>query len=304
MEKMDKRYQHERHSEILERLNNGEVLSIVQLAREWGVIEKTVQRDFKKLMEGSYGVIRAEDGKKFTISKNRQTTKETLSAINILDSLSKDIGGDFYKKAQIALKKIQSHIDSPFYTRIDVEDMSAQMELIEQLESAISQQKMVSFKYKKWYKPDEVKLHKNVKAYKIVIFDGFFFLYFEIGDYYPTLSLKGISDLVILEQTFIYNDAVLGYLDKAQDIWFDPTKDEFEVVFYLDKIAKEYFIKKPKKGQHIKFYQDGSAELTIYISDKRSAFSILKKWLPNVKVVEPAWLQEEFESMIHTYIIK
>jgi predicted DNA-binding transcriptional regulator YafY len=296
--------QHTRHNEILERLGNGEILSITELAREWNIGEKTIQRDFKKLVEGNYGVIRAEDGKRFTITNKKITTKEVSLAINILDSLSEDIGGEFYKKAQTALHKIQTHIDSPFYTRIDVEDMSNHMDLIEQLESAISEQKMISLKYRKWHKPDDVKIHKKVKPYKIIVFDGFFYLYCEIGNFCPALYLKEITDLKILEQTFEHKDNILKSLQKAQDIWFNPNKDEFEVIFHLDATAKVYFKRKPIKDQQIREYKDGTAELTIYISNKETAFAILKKWLPHVKVVEPMWLQDEFESKLRLYITK
>jgi predicted DNA-binding transcriptional regulator YafY len=189
--------QHIRHSQILERLNDGETLSITELAREWNIQTKTLQRDFKKLMEGSYGVVRADDGKRFKISKKKTITKDASTAIKILDSLSADIGGEFYTKAQVALRKLQNHIESPFYTRIDVEDISQKMELIEQLEVAIAEQKMVSFKYKKWYAPDDIKTHENVKPYQIIIFDGFFYLFCQVKDYYPKFYLKEITDLVM-----------------------------------------------------------------------------------------------------------
>jgi len=296
--------QHTRHNEILERLEDGEVLSITNLAIEWGIGIKTIQRDFKKLIEGNYGVIRAEDGKRFTMTRKKVTTKEVSSAINMLGSLSEGIGGEFYKKAQTVLHKIQSHIDSPFYTRIDVEDMSDSMDLIEQLESAISEHKMISLKYRKWHNPDDVKIHKKVKPYKIIVFDGFFYLYCEIGKFCPALYLKEITDLKILEQTFEHKDNILKSLQKAQDIWFNPNKDEFEVVFHLDETARVYFERKPMQDQHLKVYKNGTAEVTIYISNKETAFGILKKWLPHVKIVEPTWLQDEFESKLRLYISK
>jgi len=36
--------QHLRHSEILERLNNGEILSITKLEKEWGTTYKTLKK--------------------------------------------------------------------------------------------------------------------------------------------------------------------------------------------------------------------------------------------------------------------
>ena len=87
--------QHQRHNIIIERLKNGETLSITQLAKEWNIATKTVQRDFDKLMQGNYGVIRAEDGKRFTLTQKYTTSKSAGTAIMMLDSLSSDIGGEF-----------------------------------------------------------------------------------------------------------------------------------------------------------------------------------------------------------------
>lgn len=294
--------QHTRHSQILERLHNGELLSITELSREWDIQTKMLQRDFKKLMEGSYGVVRADDGKRFKISNKRTTTKDASTAIKMLDSLSADIGGEFQTKAQIVLRKLQSHIESPFYTRIDVEDISQKMELIEQLEVAIAERRTVSFKYRKWYEPDDVKTHENVKPYKIIIFDGFFYLFCQVKDYYPKFYLKEISDVVVSEQTFEHREKVLDSMQKAQDIWFDPANEAFEVILFLDSTARVYFERKPIKYQFLKPYKDGTGEVSIYVTNKEEVFSILKKWLPHVKVVQPVKIQDEFELLLTSYI--
>lgn len=82
--------QHQRHNEILQRLKKGETLSITELAREWHTTTKTVQRDFQKLMEGNYGIIRASDGKRFTMSKEITTSKSAATAIKVLDDSVKN----------------------------------------------------------------------------------------------------------------------------------------------------------------------------------------------------------------------
>ena len=249
---MDKLLQHQRHNIILERLQNGETLSITELAREWDVLTKTVQRDFAKLMEGNYGVIRASDGKRFTLAQKQYTSKSADTAIKMLDSLSADIGGEFYTKAQSALHKLQKYIESPFYTRIDVENISNKLDLVEDLEYATSKQKMISFSYKRWYKPDEIKMYENVKPYKIIIFDGFWYLLTKYKDHYIKFYLKEIRDLKILEETFVQDKKVLDRMEKALDIWFDPKAEPFDVTLLLDSNAIVYFERKPIKGQYMK----------------------------------------------------
>ena len=295
--------QHQRHNLILERLQNGETLSITTLAREWNIPTKTVQRDFIKLMEGNYGVIRASDGKRFTLAREQTTSKSADTAIKMLDSLSADIGGEFYTKAQAALHKLQRYIESPFYTRIDVENISDKLDLIEDLEYAISKQKMVTFSYKRWYVPDTVKTYENVKPYKIIIFDGFWYLLTQYKDHYIKFYLKEIKDMKILEQTFNHDDKVLDRMGKALDIWFDPKAEPFDVTILLENDAIVYFERKPIKGQFLKKNSDGTAELTVSITHKEEIFSVLKKWLPQIKIIEPMDLQEEFEKLLQNYLI-
>ena len=294
--------QHQRHNIILERLQNGETLSIMELAKEWDTTTKTVQRDFDKLRAGNYGVIRASDKKRFTLAKQQVTSKSADTTIKMLDSLSSDIGGEFYTKAHSLLQKLQRYIDSPFYTRIDVENISNKFDLIEKLENAISKQKMVTFKYKRWYRPDKIKTYENVKPYKIIIFDGFWYLLTQYKDHYIKFYLKEIRDVKMLNKTFTHDEKVLDRTNKALDIWFDPKFEPFDVTVLLDSDAIVYFERKPIKGQYLKKNSDGTAELTVSITNKEEIFTVLKKWLPQIKVIEPAELQEEFEDMMKRYL--
>ena len=101
--------QHQRHNIILERLQNGETLSIVELAKEWDTTTKTVQRDFDKLRAGNYGVMCASDKKRFTLAKQQVTSKSADTTIKMLDSLSSDIGGEFYTKKRVVLNNLCQH---------------------------------------------------------------------------------------------------------------------------------------------------------------------------------------------------
>ncbi len=90
-------------------------------------------------------------------------------------------------------------------------------------------------------------------------------------------------------------------MEKAIGIWFDPSAEPFDVTLLLDSDAIVYFKRKPIKGQYLRKNADGTAELTLSVTHKREIFAILKKWLPQVKVIEPRGLQEEFEEMLKKY---
>lgn len=299
-----KLFQHQRHNLILERLQNGEELSISKLAKEWDTTAKTLQRDFEKLQEGNYGIVRAEDGKRFKLSHRKQISKDALTTIQMLDSISSDIGGEFYAKSHKLLQQLEKYIISPFYTRIDVEDISNKMEMIQELENAISANKMVNFKYKRWYSPDDIKTYKNVKPYKIIIFNGFWYLLAESDKLVIKYYLKEISDLKIIEHTFVPNKQILDRMNKALDIWFDPKAEPFDVKLFLENDAIVYFERKPIRDQYLKKNRDGTAELSTTATHKEEIFSLLKKWLPQIRVIEPYGLQEEFEKLLKNYLIE
>ncbi|HEO98594.1 MAG TPA: WYL domain-containing transcriptional regulator [Epsilonproteobacteria bacterium] len=299
---MAKLHQHQRHNIILERLNNGETLSITELSIEWDIPTKTVQRDFKKLMEGNYGVIRANDGKRFCISGQHGISKHAITTLKMLDSLSADIGGAFYTRSQPLLNRLEKYIDSPFYTRIDVEDISSKMEMIQTLEEAIASNRQITFRYKRWYKPDDIRTYRYVHPYKIIIFNGFWYLLAKSGELFIKYYLKEISDLQVEPQTFKPDEKIIERMEKALDIWFDPSKEPFDVTLLLDSDAVVYFERKPLKGQYLKKNKDTTAELTISITNKEEVFTLLKKWLPQIRVIEPYALQQEFEGMMRAYL--
>ncbi len=294
--------QHQRHNIILERLQNGETLSITELAAEWNTTTKTVQRDFEKLREGNYGIIRADDGKRFTIKRDHNTSKSTSTAIKMLDSISSDIGGEFYTKAQTALHKLQKQIESPFYTRIDVEDISNRLDLVEDLELAISTQRIITFDYSRSQNQGSYKTYNNVKPYKIIIFDGFWYLLGQYKEYFIKFYLREIRRVEISQKYFHKSNNILDRMEKAIDIWFDPSVEPFDVTLLLDSSAIIYFERKPVKGQYLKKNMDGTAELTISVTHKAEIFSILRKWLPQIRVIEPYSLQKEFDDVLRKYL--
>jgi len=299
---MEKIQQYQRHNQILERLNNGEILSIKQLSLEWKIHTKTLQRDFKKLMECNSNIIRAENGKAFKIQKYSNSSSDALTAIHILDSISNDIGGELYTTTQSILHKIQNYIDSPFYTRIDIEQISNKLDIIYALENAITQQKVISLKYRKRNAKNTIKTYQNVHPYKIVIFDGFWYLLAKYKEHYIKFYLKEIHNLKILDKNFIQDKKILDKMNQALNIWFSPEVEPFNVTLLLNYDAIVYFERKPIKGQFLKKNPDSTAELTVSITNKHEIFAILKKWLPQIKIIEPYELQIEFENMLQQYL--
>ncbi len=291
--------QHIRHSEILQRLHSGELLSITELSKEWDTNTKNIQRDFKKLMEGDYGVVRAEDGKRFKIDHSGKTTSTASStAIKLLDSVAKDMGKGFHNSVTVELQKITSSSQTPFYAHIGLEDISQHMKVFKKLEDAIIRNKIVSLEYK----TKNIKKHEDIKPLKIVIFDGFFYLYCQKQDFTMKLYVKNISNVSISQKSFIADDELLKRLANAHNVWFETDAEPFSITLHVEKDIVKYFQRNPINKQPLKIYKDGSADLQIDVTSEGEVFSLVKRWLPDIKIVEPLELQEEFMEMLNSYM--
>jgi len=295
--------QHKRHAEILERLENGEELSIAELAREWGVDPKTIQRDFDKLKQMYPGrVERGEDKKRYRKPLSRRTQNDGDMVLEMLESMVKDMGVDFYKKAHPLLERLQRQIKSPFYTRLDVEDIGSKFEIVMHLEKAIDQKREVTISYAP-YGGKVPKEYSNVRPIKVIVYEGFWYLLAQHDDYTKKFYIKSIDSCEISETLFKHNQKIIDRLENSINVWFSTSEEPYEVRLWVDKDVVVYFERKPvAKNQKLYKQPDGSAELVLKVTSDEEIYPILKYWIPNVRIIEPEYIQENFEKVLSSYL--
>jgi len=294
---------HERQRLILERLENGESLSISELAKEWGVSSKTVQRDFEKLTVGPFGVERAEDGRRFHKARKQTSHSDAELIIETIEAMARDIGGGFYSKTHRLLSQLRKNLASPFYARIDVEDISGQFETVKTLETAIDQKRSVVFNYTPWWGEHGKKRYENVHPVKIVIFNGFWYLLAEHAGVYKKFYLKEIRNCEMRDEQFRLDEKILERLENSVNIWFDPDRTPYEVTLWIAPDSVVYFKRQPvSKTQKLYEKPDGSAELIVKITDDDEILPLVKYYLPTIRILEPESLRERFEDMLHLYL--
>lgn len=159
-----------RLSTIITRLYQGELLSVTELAQEFAVSPRTIQRDFnERLNKFPIELVK----KKWKLREGCTIEKilpvEELVVAQIIEKMSQDIGGEFYTKAKNLLSRIQNNEFNPIYTRIDMEDISGHLPQIDLLEKAIKQRRYISALYKNGDNTHSI----NVKPLKLANFEGF-----------------------------------------------------------------------------------------------------------------------------------
>lgn len=159
---------------IIARLNDGEALSVKELAEEFNVSIRTIQRDFNEKLVGLYPIY--QDKRKWKMQDGykieKATSIEDTIVLDILEKMTDGLGTTFATKAKRLLSKIKNENFNPIYAKLNMEDVSNHIQDIAILENAIKEKKHIKCRY------DLVEYKSNIemKPLKIANFEGLWYL--------------------------------------------------------------------------------------------------------------------------------
>jgi predicted DNA-binding transcriptional regulator YafY len=287
---------------ILSRLNDGEALSVKELAQEFNTSDRTIQRDFNERLV-SFPIYqenkkwKMQDG--FRVEKTKSLEDEIV--LDIIEKITEGIGGKFSTKAHKLLSKIKNEDFNPVYTKLNIEDISDKFAQIQILESAIKEKREIKITY-----DDEThgSFRATVQPLKIVNYEGFWYLVALHRDILKKYYLKNISNPILQEEKFQSSSKLDRLLENSISVWFQKDVEPFEVRLFADKSATKYFKRRALPTQQIEsLYNDGTMEFSIKITHEMEIIPIVKYWIPHLFVVEPVWLKEIIEEDLKNYLL-
>lgn len=289
---------------ILKELNDGNSLSVSELAIEHNVSTRTIQRDFNDKLIHFFPIY--QENKKWKMQDGYKVEKATdveeILILDIMYDISNNFGNTLSTKAKKLLEKIKNDDINPIYTRIDMEDISDKILELLQLENAIKSKNIISLNYSGYSGVFTTKL----KPLKIVNFDGFWYLIaIDIkNDKQKKYTISKISNIKTLDELFQISQELDIELKNAISIWFNNDKEPFDVKLFVDKIAAPYIKRKQiSSTQTIEsINQDGSIEINLKSTSEMEVLKVIKSWLPHIKVIEPTSLDEKIKSELEKYL--
>ena len=289
---------------IIAKLNDGEALSVHELAKEFNVSTRTIQRDFNERLVSLYPIYqekklwKMQDGHKI----EKSTAIEDTIILDILEKLTDGLGTKFSTKAKHLLSKIKNDDYNPIYAKLNMEDISASFSSIALLENAIKEKSEISADYNFGEFGKELEL----KPLKVAIFEGFWYLVAldARNNKLKKYHLKSISNIVLTDKNFQTTKELEELLENAINIWFENDVEPFEVVLWLDELASKILQRKPiaKSQRVIKEYKDGTSEVSLKITHENEIKSIIKYWIPHIRVISPISLKESVMEDVKSYV--
>ena len=285
---------------ILSKLNDGEDLSVKELAKEFGTSERTIQRDFNERLV-SFPIY--QENKKWKMQEGFRVEKtkslEDEIVLDIIEKITEGIGGKFSTKAHKLLSKIKNEDFNPIYTKLNIEDISDRFADIQVLETAIKEKKELQCSYND--EKHEV-YSTTLQPLKIVNFEGFWYLIALQKDILKKYYLKNISQPKILNTTFSTDTKLDTLLEESISVWFQKDVEPFEVKLFAKKSCAKYFKRRPLPTQQVEsINSDGSMEFSIKVTHEMEILPIVKYWIPHLHILEPQWLLAMLEEDLEFY---
>ena len=292
---------------ILNQLDSRKRVSTGELAREFNVSLRTVQRDIVLLNTTGFPISSFEKGyhafmEGFSLKK-MMLTKEEASLLSFLHDISKSLGEKFEDSFSNILKKVVSKDqDSAFYVKLpEGSKISKDFPCIKELERSIKN----NIKIVLHYKTSEKEGDYRVCPLKIIFFDGFWYLFAQVDgkDGVRTFRLENIINVVLLDEYFIPPRNLNTFLDQSVNIWFTEKRDK-QVVLKVDKEVAKYFKQQVyfPLQKITKENVDGSLRIETKICHNEEILRIIFRWIPYVHVVKPKDLKIEVEKIIKSYL--
>lgn len=192
-----------RLSQILIKFNNGDRVTIEDLAEEFGVSKRTIERDFVRF---SYLPIIKENKEYYlenlAIGKLNFDDIKNFAIFSGVKSLFPSLTKQFL--AEILTDKINKAF---LVSNSGFEDIEKKQEIFYNLTSAICDQKIINFFYN-----DKARV---VKPYKLINTNGIWYLNATENEDIKTYTFSKIKSLKVTDEKFIQNINISTFADKT-----------------------------------------------------------------------------------------
>ena len=282
-----------RLSFILTKLNNAEKFTVEELAKEFNVTKRTIQRDLNKRLID----VPIKNKKGLYFLETCYLGKVTFDDINNLATLS-GIDKMFPSFSKEFSQRILAEDVSKAYLikTYNFEDIKNKLDEFKLLEKAILEVKIIELVYRNQ--------QRSVHPYKLANVKGIWYLVALQDRVVKTFTFSKIRELHITESNFEVDLNILKSIEDEETIWFSNTKTE--VKLKVDSSIAQFFKRRKVLAYQkiVKEYDDGSLLLSTQMTFEDEVLQLVRSMIPHIWIVSPKTLQDKLEKSLAIYLSK
>ncbi len=285
----------ERLANILTKLNVGYQLGVAELAQEFHVSKRTIERDFDRL--NSY----------LPLIQDKITKKYSLDPVYLGRFKLQDIQNfaqlsgisDLYPSLDMSfLRSLLDDRASQVFSAKGYYYENAQQfaEHFQVFAEAIHQHKNISFIYND--------SERFVEPYRLIHYQGSWYLAAVQNAELRSFRLSKISKAEIhRSHSFIHNVEILSQLEGDESIWFG--KEKQKVLFSVRPEVAHYFKQRKLLPEQSIQTEEKTGALIVccYICHEMQLLPLVRYWIPYIKIIQPEHFQQKLERDLADYLL-
>jgi predicted DNA-binding transcriptional regulator YafY len=286
-----------RLSQILMKLNQGDHLDPAGLADEFGTHVRTIQRDLKVRLahlpllrtRGRYHLEPA------CLGKLNFKDIERFAALAGVRGLFPVLNRNFLQEL------LGQQLRAPWLVRgHHYEDLSTHAEIFSQLEKAVIEDRVLHLDL---FKDGQIKTYCAVLPYRLINTKGIWYLSAVHHGRIKTFGVGKIRSVEVQPQNFSRDTRVEASIQTEEGIWHSV--QPLKVLLSVAPEAAGYF-KRRQLIPHQKIVDetvDGTLTVETTVGHPNQILPIVRYWIPNVRILSPAYWQEQLSEQLSSYLI-
>ncbi|VXD00025.1 Putative DNA-binding transcriptional regulator YafY [Pseudomonas sp. 9AZ] len=278
-----------RLADTLRLLQSGERPTRLQLAERFGVSERTIYRDLNRLGDvielGTDGVYQLARQYCSRLSPADLQTFARISGVEQLFPASDRRSWlDLLKPGPASFLVRDGHFAAE---RPDSRDFR-------ELSRAIEQKRRCQLNY--------TGKQRRIEPYRLIHNKGIWYLAATEEGRLKSFAFARIDALQLLDESFFPDPATQTQIESDDDIWF--SKDRLEVTVQVSASTAYYFLRRNvlPHQQLMEREADGRLLLRCRVNHPNQLLPIIRYWIPHVRILEPAWLQQQLRDELTDYL--
>lgn len=270
--------------QILLKLNNGEAINAKELAPEFNVSVRTIQRDLKH-----FESILVKEGCLYRLEPN---SLGKLNLKNLQDFVTLSGIGELFPSMDCNfIKEILKH---PIYlVKNQGYENFTDTRLFNILSLAIKNHRILTFDYAQ--KP------RNAQPYKLINNYGVWYLLALENNQLKNFTLSKISNLITSDERFQPSQKLLEQIKQNKNLWF--AQKESEVILQISSEAFAYFFRKPILPHYtILDKSDTSLTISTKFAYDDEILRLVQQWIPYITILSPQSLQDKLRKNLEQYL--
>jgi len=278
-----------RLTQILLKLNANERLTLEELAQEFNVSIRTIQRD----LHDRFAFLPIEKNDGYYSLKEYCLGKLSFNDIKLFANLSGI--GKLYPSLnqQFLVDLLNERVNAPYIVNsIAYEDVSDKETIFQILHIAILKHNILKFSYNEKM--------REVNPYNLVNTNGIWYLLADENNKLKTFSINKIQNLCSTSKIFKVSSSFENEIKKNNVKWV--SSDIKKAVLYIDKKIQYFFERRDifHTQKILEKIEDGII-VEVFYSYEDEFLSQVQYWIPNIKIIEPTALADKMKDILISY---